>query len=125
MLAATPERTVSASEPADAPALVAQDNAPTAPSAAEPAHSPPPPLPPAAAAAPVPAAAAPPPLFRARTDIPAASDKPAPAIPPVIPIIRPPDDPGVDDGTEPDEFAESPAPGQSGGWRGFLSRIRG
>jgi len=36
-----------------------------------------------------------------------------------------PDDPGVDDGTEPDEFAELPANGQTGGWRGFLSRIRG
>ena len=78
-----------------------------------------------ACAAPAPAPAAAPPLFRARTDIPAASEKPQPAIPPVIPIIRPPDDPGVDDGTEPDEFAELPAPGQTGGWRGFLSRIRG
>jgi HemY protein len=124
MLAATPERTVSANEPADMPALVAQDNAPIPPPAADPAPSPPP----AAAAVaptPAPAAAAPLPLFRARTDITAASDKPAPMIPPVIPIIRPPDDPGVDDGTEPDEFAELPAPGQTGGWRGFLSRIRG
>ena len=54
-----------------------------------------------------------------------AGEKPQLAIPPVIPIIRPPDDPGVDEGTEPDEFAELPAPGQTGGWRGFLSRIRG
>jgi HemY protein len=118
MLAATPERTVVASELPDTPALVAQDNAPTLPPAADPAPSPPP-----AAVATVPSAA--PPLFRARADIPAASEKPQPAIPPVIPIIRPPDDPGVDDGTEPDEFAELPAPGQTGGWRGFLSRIRG
>jgi HemY protein len=118
MLAATPERSVVASELPDTPALVAQDNAPTLPPAAEPAPSPPP-----AAAAPAPAAA--PPLFRTRTDIPSASEKPGPPIPPVIPIIRPPDDPGVDDGTEPDEFAEIPAPGQTGGWRGFLSRIRG
>jgi len=120
MLAAAPERTVVASELPDTPALVAQDNAPTVPPAADPAPSPPP-----AAAAPAPAPAAAPPLFRARTDIPATGEKPQPAIPPVIPIIRPPDDPGVDDGTEPDEFAEIPAPGQTGGWRGFLSRIRG
>jgi HemY protein len=120
MLAATPERTVVASELPDTPTLVAQDNAPTVPPAAEPAPAPPP-----VAAAPAPAPAAAPPLFRARTDIPSASEKPQPAIPPVIPIIRPPDDPGVDDGTEPDEFAEIPAPGQTGGWRGFISRIRG
>jgi HemY protein len=124
MLAAAPERTVAASALPDTPALVAQDNAPTPPPAADPAPSPPP-----AAVAPAPAAAAvapeAPPLFRARTDIPAASERPASTIPPVIPIIRPPDDPGVDDGTEPDEFAEIPAPGQTGGWRGFLSRIRG
>ena len=120
MLAATPERAVAASELADTPALVAQDNAPTASarsrSGAFAATA-------CRGASPAPAAA--PPLFRARTDIPAASEKPQPAIPPVIPIIRPPDDPGVDDGTEPDEFAELPAPGQTGGWRGFLSRIRG
>ena len=120
MLAATPERTVVASELPDTPALVAQDNAPIVPPAADPAPSPPP-----AATAPAPALTAAPPLFRARTDIPAANEKSQPAIPPVIPIIRPPDDPGVDDGTEPDEFAEIPAPGQTGGWRGFLSRIRG
>jgi len=123
MLAATPERAVPASEPADTPVLVEQDNAPTLPPVVDAAPSPPP----AAATAPTPppAAAMAPPLFRARADIPAASEKPQPAVPPVIPIIRPPDDPGVDDGTEPDEFAELPAPGQTGGWRGFLSRIRG
>jgi HemY protein len=120
MLAATPERTVVANELPDTPALVAQDNAPTVPPAAELAPAPPP-----VAAAPAPAPVAAPPLFRARTDIPSANEKPQPAIPPVIPIIRPPDDPGVDDGTEPDEFAEIPAPGQTGGWRGFISRIRG
>ena len=119
MLAATPAPVVPASElPDTPPALVAQDNAPTLPPVADPTPSPPPP-----AAPPAPAPA--PPLFRARTDIPATSEKPLPSIPPVIPIIRPPDDPGVDDGTEPDEFAELPAPGQTGGWRGFLSRIRG
>jgi HemY protein len=61
------------------------------------------------------------PLFRARQDI----SKAAPSsIPPVIPIVRPPDDPGIDDEPPGDEFAEQavPAPGQTGGWRGFLSR---
>ncbi|MGA9300016.1 MAG: hypothetical protein WBW45_07225, partial [Bradyrhizobium sp.] len=81
------------------------------------------PSPPAATAT---APAAAPPLFRARADIPTASEKPAPVIPAVIPIVRAPDDPGVDDGTDPDEFAVSlpPSRGQAGGWRGFLSRIR-
>jgi HemY protein len=113
MLAAAPERAVATSELPDTPALVEQDNAPTASPADDPAPSPP-----------QPAAAAPAPLFRARADIPTTSERPAPAIPPVIPIVRPPDDPGVDDGTEPDEFAETPGPGQAGGWRGFLSRMR-
>jgi HemY protein len=42
----------------------------------------------------------------------------------VIPIIRAPDDPGIDEDAAGDEFAEqiSPAPAQAGGWRGFLSR---
>jgi HemY protein len=98
------------------PLVVEQDNAP-AKLTADVAPAPPP-----ATEAVAPAA---PPLFRARTDIPTA--KAAPAIPPVIPILRPPDDPGVDDETEPDEFAEPrpPAQGQAGGWRGFLSRMRG
>ncbi len=40
---------------------------------------------------------------------------------PVIPIVRAPDDPGVDDETPPEEFSERPpAPaGQSGSWRGY------
>ena len=64
------------------------------------------------------------PLFRARQDIP----KTAPSgVPPVIPIVRPPDDPGIDDEPPSDEFAEQPgpAPAQAGGWRGFLSRLGG
>jgi HemY protein len=79
----------------------------------EPAAAPPPPT------ETVPAAA--PPLFRARQDLP----KFAPSsIPPVIPIVRAPDDPGIDDEPVHDEFAEqrNPAPAQAGGWRGFLSR---
>ncbi|MDP1882205.1 MAG: hypothetical protein Q8K88_04910, partial [Bradyrhizobium sp.] len=108
-----------AAEPA-----AAQDNSPTLAPAAEPAAfaepepepapSPPPP------AEPVPPA----PLFRARQDIP----KNAPAsIPQVIPILRAPDDPGIDDDAARDEFTEqlSPAQGQAGGWRGFLSRWGG
>jgi HemY protein len=45
----------------------------------------------------------------------------------VIPIVRPPDDPGIDDDPASDEFAEQAAPeqGQAGGWRGFLSRWGG
>ena len=48
-------------------------------------------------------------------------------IPAVIPIIRAPDDPGVDEDGPPDEFAEQigPPKAQAGGWRGFLSRWGG
>ena len=103
----------------------AQDNSPALAPTAEP-------VPPAAAAPETaPAPAAPPPsatvapaaapLFRARQDIP--KNVPA-SIPQVIPIVRAPDDPGIDDEAASDEFAEqlSPAQGQTGGWRGFLSR---
>ena len=113
--------------PAEATAPpAAQDNSPTnSPAAAAivepapavaPAPSPPQPESPPVAAAP---------LFRARQDIPKNNPSSAPSgIPPVIPIIRPPDDPGIDDEPVSDEFAEqiNPAPGQAGGWRGFLSR---
>jgi HemY protein len=87
-----------------------------------------------AAAAPAPAPSSPPPaetpivaaapLFRARADFGKAN--PA-AIPPVIPLLRAPDDPGIDDEPAADEFAEqiSPPQGQAGGWRGFLSRWGG
>ena len=77
-----------------------------------------------AAAAPKPAPA-PPPLFRDRSDI-ARAAKPAVAIPAVIPIVRPPDDPGVDEADDyRDEFAELNAGQQQGGWRGFLRRWGG
>ena len=64
------------------------------------------------------------PLFRARADL--AKSGPA-AIPVVIPLVRPPDDPGIDDEAVSDEFAEQagPAQGQAGGWRGFLARWGG
>jgi HemY protein len=122
MLAAAPPRRV---EPPNTPTSdvaveqeppAAQDNSPALTAAVEPA--------PVAAPAPPPTesvAVAAAPLFRARQDIP----KAAPAsIPAVIPIIRAPDDPGIDDDPVADEFAEqiNPAHSQAGGWRGFLSR---
>jgi HemY protein len=117
---------------ASAPAAE-QDNAPL-PAAAEatPAETVPAEAAPSEAAAapapsPAPAESAPSrpaPLFRARQDIPKAVPTPIPA---VIPIIRAPDDPGVDDEGAPDEFAEQigPPKAQAGGWRGFLSRWGG
>jgi HemY protein len=71
---------------------------------------------------------APPPLFRARRDIAGDAGKTVSAgIPAVIPIVRAPDDPGIDDEPVDDEFAEQtdPAQSQAGGWRGFLSRWGG
>jgi HemY protein len=66
-----------------------------------------------------------PPLFRARADLAKAGSPPVPA---VIPIVRAPDDPGIDD--EPvmvDEFADQigTPKSQAGGWRGFWSRLGG
>ena len=103
-----------------------QDNSPPPATAAEPppAELPPAESAPAEAAAPPPAEDAPirpAPLFRSRQDIPKVVPTPIPA---VIPIIRAPDDPGVDEDGAPDEFAEQigPPKAQAGGWRGFLSR---
>ncbi len=120
----------------NSPVLVAAaEPAPTPAPVAVPAPSPSPPQPespPVAAAPPPPATESPAvtaaPLFRARQDIP--KDHPR-SVPPsilrVIPIVRAPDDPGIDDEAGRDEFAEQigPAPGQAGGWRGFLSRWGG
>ena len=108
--------------PASAPAAAtaveaapasAPEPAPT--SAPAPAPEPPPPSPPSASA---PAAV---PLFRSRQDIPKTTPSPIPA---VIPIVRAPDDPGIDDDPGNDEFAEQigPTQGQASGWRGFLGR---
>ncbi len=46
-------------------------------------------------------------------------------IPAVIPIIRAPDDPGVEDEICRNEFDDEmkPRSAQEGGWRGFLSRL--
>jgi HemY protein len=121
MLAAPPPRRVEppnslASEiPAEPEPAAAQDNSPALTAAVEPppAAAPPPPT----EAVAVTAA----PLFRARQDIPKAAPT---GIPAVIPILRAPDDPGIDDEPASDEFAEqiNPAQSQAGGWRGFLSR---
>ncbi|TKW80206.1 MAG: hypothetical protein DI543_01225 [Bradyrhizobium icense] len=105
------------------PAPAAQDNAPVAPAPVETAAAPvasapsvteaPAPAPPKPESAP----SQPAPLFRARQDIPK-------TIPQVIPIVRAPDDPGVDDEAPADEFTEQigTPKAQAGGWRGFLSR---
>src|SRR5262249_58978652 len=89
-----------------------------APAPAAPAE----PAPPAAAVAPAPAkpesaTAQPAPLFRARQDIPK-------TVPQVIPIVRAPDDPGVDDEALGDEVSEQigTPTAQDRRWRGFLSR---
>jgi HemY protein len=107
------------------PPPAAQDNAPPADAEPEPAPAAataveePQPAPPPAQPAPVAA-----PLFRARQDIPKVVPVPIPA---VIPIVRAPDDPGIDEDGPPDEFAQQigPQKAQAGGWRGFLSRWGG
>jgi HemY protein len=98
------------------PAPAAQDNSPAA-AVSEPAPSAAPHAEPAAVTTP-------PPMFRPRQDIPKSG---ASAVPPIAPIVRAPDDPGVDDEPVSDEFAEQtdPAQAQAGGWRGFLSRWGG
>lgn len=144
MLAAPPPKRVTASpgqspaEPAVTapdPAPAAQDNSP--PEAKEPgkenakevakdepAAAPAEPVTPA----PEPAESSPPaatPVFRTRADL--GKSAPAP-IPAVIPIVRAPDDPGIDDEGPSDEFTEqigtpkAQAKAQAGGWRGFWSR---
>jgi HemY protein len=125
--------------PIDLAPTAAQDNSPLLDAAAEPALTPAPvavpapPPPPSQPESPPATIAAPPaeppsvmaaPLFRARQDIPSGPARSPTSILPVIPIVRAPDDPGIDDEPGRDEFAEQagPTPGQAGGWRGFLSR---
>lgn len=72
------------------------------------------------AAAPLP----PPPLFRSRQDNAPLQKATRPAAP-VIPIVRAPDDPGINEDEEPrDEFADQlgQPQRQSRGWKGFLHR---
>jgi HemY protein len=126
---------VPAEPPRELPAEVkpepaAQDNSPQVATAepvllpAAPPAAPPQPAPQASPPQPEPEpqAAAPAPLFRSRIDLAKASSAPA-----VIPILRPPDDPGVDDEAPNDEFVEQigTPKAQAGGWRGFLSRWGG
>src|SRR5258705_6687753 len=81
----------------------AQDNSPAATGVAEPAPATPAPSPLQRESASVTAA----PLFRQRQDIPKDHARSTPSsIPAVIPIVRPPDDPGIDDEPVSDEFAE-------------------
>jgi HemY protein len=101
----------------------AQDNSPAPVAVIEPVPAPAPSPPPTESSG-VTAA----PLFRPRTDIHKDAAKGAPAgIPAVIPIVRAPDDPGIDEDRVGDEFAEpvDSVQGQAGGWRGFLSRWGG
>jgi HemY protein len=110
------------------PPPAAQDNSPADPPPVPAAIiEPEPVVPPAPPPPPTESPAVAVPLFRARQDIPKEPAKPAANIPAVIPIIRAPDDPGIDDEATSDEFAEPvhPLPAQAGGWRGFLSRWGG
>ena len=110
--AVSTESVALAAVPIEPAPLAAQDNSPAAVDAA-PSPRPEPSAP-----------TTPPPMFRQRQDI---AKSGAPAVPPVIPIVRAPDDPGVDEEPQAAEFAEpiDPAQSQAGGWRGFLSRLGG
>jgi len=122
---------------APAPAVVPAAATPAAPAATPAPTTPPPAVTQASATVVAPAAVvaavapssppgdlrAPPPMFRARADLAGAG---YPRIPAVIPIVRAPDDPGIDEELPMiDEFAEqlnSPK-FQASGWRGFWSRF--
>jgi HemY protein len=117
LVAAVPETVPSLPEPAPLPAP--QDNSPAAPVVPEsPVVTDEPAVTAPAPPAPAPAPAMPPPVFRPR---PAQEKSAAPA---VIPIVRAPDDPGVDEMTDLLD-PERPDQAQPGGWRGFWSRLVG
>jgi HemY protein len=107
--------------PVPSPAVVAA--VPPAPVVAAPVAPPAPAAPTSQSAELVP----PPPLFRARADLAKDLAKPGhPPIPAVIPLVRAPDDPGIDDELPVvDEFADQIGTPkvQAGGWRGFWSRL--
>jgi HemY protein len=137
MLAAPPPKRVtaapseSAAEPvvvtAPAPVPAAQDNSPReAQEAVEEAVKEGPAIAPVEPVKPAPEAAesspvAATPVFRTRADLGKAAQVPVQA---VIPIVRAPDDPGIDDEGPSDEFTEQigTSKAQAGGWRGFWSR---
>ena len=106
-------------QPDTAPLPATQDNLPPTANVEQPAASSEASAP--ASPPPRPESLSPAPLFRSRADLSRAGQPP---IPPVIPIVRAPDDPGIDDEAPSDEFAEQiGAPkAQAGGWRGFLAR---
>jgi HemY protein len=62
-----------------------------------------------------------PPVFRPRSGLERAAASPL-KIPPVIPIMRAPDDPGVDDEVTESDAEPRPMLAQDSGWRGFLAR---
>jgi HemY protein len=122
-----PPREAPPESPAEVMPPAAQDNSPLnssslsqSPAKSADLEAAPPPAPVPAEAESVAAA----PLFRQRHEMPKSGSS---SIPLVIPIVRPPDDPGIDDEPVADEFADaiSPTQGQAGGWRGFLSRWGG
>ncbi|MGY3547089.1 HemY protein [Bradyrhizobium sp. USDA 4472] len=101
------------------PAPAAQDNAPPA-AKEEPVITPAEAVEPASEAAEsTPVAATP--VFRTRADLGQPAQAPVQA---VMPIVRAPDDPGIDDDGPSDEFTEQigTPKAQAGGWRGFWSR---
>lgn len=114
------EPVVIAPTPAPVPAPAAQDNAPPV-AKDEPVATSGESAPEAAESAPVAAT----PVFRTRADLGKPAQTPIQA---VIPIVRAPDDPGIDDDGPSDEFTEQigtsrdHAKAQAGGWRGFWSR---
>jgi HemY protein len=112
--AAVPE--TKPAEPAPVPSPVSSAAGSSPPQPAPTPSEPPPPATPA-------------PLFRARNDLgrPSAGRPAGAPIPAVIPILRAPDDPGIDDEAPVDEFTEKIGTprAQAGGWRGFWSRFGG
>jgi HemY protein len=74
---------------------------------------------------PPPVAETPVPVFRPRTGPDFRPRPSTPVIPTVIPLVRAPDDPGVSDTAEEDEFSDRSerATAQAGGFRGFWSRL--
>ena len=98
--------------PASQPARqISQDNQPVA--AATPGSS--------VSSTPQQSTAVPPPVFRPRAGLDRSAAQ-GPIIPPVIPIMRAPDDPGIDDDNPETDREPRPLNAQEGGWRGFLAR---